>query len=359
MELGLFPRPHHLEVGGEGPAPDCPVIERHDGSLPAEGFGIDIDSDGIELTHADAAGLGYGRRTLAQIRAGSADRPPLLRLRDWPDFPVRGYMLDVSRNRVPTRATLERLVDLMALARINQFQLYTEHTFAYRDHEAVWREASPITPEDVQWLDGRCRAAGIELVPNQNCFGHMERWLAHPAYRHRAEAPDGFEPAPGFVRPPAVLAPTQDNADFVLGLLAELLPNFTSHRVNVGCDETFELGLGVSRAAVEERGKAAVYVEHLRRIVAPLVAGGREVQFWDDIVRHQPDLLRTLPPGTVAVAWHYDAPGAPPQIKEVLDRFDIDLPLGGFEDLAPRIADTGFPFWVAPGTSSWNSLVGR
>ena len=359
MDLDLFPRPHHIEVGGEGPAPGGPVTERPDPGLPAQGFGIDIGPDGVVVFHADEAGRRYGRRTLDQIVAQSPHRLPTLQLRDWPDFPVRGYMLDVSRNRVPTRATLERLVDLMALARINQFQLYTEHTFAYRDHEVVWRDASPITPEDIRWLDERCRAAGIELVPNQNCFGHMERWLAHPGYRHRAETPDGFEPVPGYPRPAAVLAPTQDNADFVLALLAELMPNFSSHRVNVGCDETFELGMGASRGAVEERGKAAVYVEHLRRIVGPLTASGREVQFWDDIVRRQPELLRTLPAGAVAVAWHYDAPGAPDQVREVLDRFGVDLPLAGFAELAPRIGETGFPFWVAPGTSSWNSLVGR
>ena len=89
-------------------------------------------------------------------------------------------MLDVSRDRVPTRETLERIVGMLALARINQLQLYTEHTFAYRDHEIVWRDASPITPDDVRWLDALCVEHGIELVANQNCFGHMNRWLMHP-----------------------------------------------------------------------------------------------------------------------------------------------------------------------------------
>ena len=58
--------------------------------------------------------------------------------------------------------------------------------------------------------------------------------------------------------PPTVLAPTPDNADFVLGLLDELLPSFRSKRVNIGCDEPFELGHGASAADVAARGEARV-----------------------------------------------------------------------------------------------------
>jgi hypothetical protein len=275
-------------------------------------------------------------------------------------------MLDISRDRVPTRETLDRLVELMALARINQFQLYTEHTFAYRHHEEVWRDASPITPDDIAWLQQRCAEEGIELVPNQNCFGHMERWLKHPAYRQRAETPDGYEPVPGFRQPAGVLAPTPDNAAFVLSLLAELLRNFTSRRVNIGCDETFELGRGASRERVEREGKVRVYAEHLRRIIEPLVAEGREVLFWDDIARQDPDVVHTLPAGSVALIWTYESPKPPealpelpPEVAEVIDASEVDLSAPGFGPLTEKMAGRGFPFWVAPGTSSWNSLVGR
>ena len=43
---------------------------------------------------------------------------------------VQGYQLDVSRCKVPTMPTLFRMVDLLASLGYNQFQLYTEHTFA-------------------------------------------------------------------------------------------------------------------------------------------------------------------------------------------------------------------------------------
>ena len=61
--------------------------------------------------------------------------------------PVLGYQLDVSRCKVPTMEALYRIVDIVAKLDYNHFELYTEHTFAYKGHEAVWCEASPMTPD--------------------------------------------------------------------------------------------------------------------------------------------------------------------------------------------------------------------
>ena len=54
-------------------------------------------------------------------------------------------MLDVARDRVPTIETLFALVDRLAGWKLNQLQLYMEHTFAYAGHEEVWRHADPYT----------------------------------------------------------------------------------------------------------------------------------------------------------------------------------------------------------------------
>jgi hypothetical protein len=371
-DLLLVPQPRHLERRGPGAAVDVPVRHTESPGVPAEGYELDITEAGVELRSRDDNGRRYGLALLDQIRSQSdGGRLPGLFVRDWPDFPVRGFMLDISRDRVPTRATLERLVELMALARINQFQLYTEHTFAYRDHETVWRDASPITPDDVRWLDALCRDHGIELVPNQNCFGHMNRWLAHDVYRHRAEAPDGFEMLPGVTIPASVLAPTDDNAAFAHGLFDELLPNFASRRVYIGFDEPFELGTGVSRDLVARDGRdgrVAVYFEHLLRIAVPLVDRGYEVQFAADVMRHEPSLLSRLPTGALPLAWTYEAPDAdgdaprslPPDMAARVARFGIDMgDHAGFDANVAPLAEAGVPFWVLPGTSSWNSLVGR
>jgi hexosaminidase len=91
------------------------------------------------------------------------------------------------------------------------------------------------------------------------------------------------------------------------------------------------------------------------------------VQFWADIARKAPELVKTLPAGAVAVAWNYEAPRSPgesaplpPSVAAVLDGLGIDFDaFSAFDVNVAPIADAGFPFWVAPGTSSWNSLIGR
>lgn len=248
-----------------------------DPSLPPQGYELRVANATVAIRYADDAGRRYAEQSLRQLRGDGVSPVAPVEIRDWPDFAVRGFMLDVSRNRVPTRQSLERTVEVLALCRINHFQLYIENTFAYRDHEVVWRNASPLTGDDLRWLDQLCGQHGIELSVNQNCFGHMERWLKHPEYRERAEAPDGWRSKLGGLIPAAVLAPTQDNADFALALVRELMSHLTTRRVNIGCDETFELGQGVSKAAVEAQGRGRVYFDHLRRLIEPLRSEGFEM----------------------------------------------------------------------------------
>ena len=64
-------------------------------------------------------------------------------------FEHRAYMLDISRDRVPTMKTLREIVDLLERCRYNQLQLYTEHTFAYREHSVVWEDADPMTAAEI------------------------------------------------------------------------------------------------------------------------------------------------------------------------------------------------------------------
>ena len=362
----LFPAPRLAEWSRGGAPVDLPVQENLVSELPSQGFEIEITADEVAIRYADAAGLRYAKAVLTQIRSQSKDHLPRLRVQDWPDFPVRGYFLDISRDRVPTRATLERLIELMTLARINHFQIMIEHAFAYRDHEVVWKDASPFTPDDVRWLDKLCRENGIELVPFQQCFGHMERWLKHDDYRHRAEVPDGVKLSSGQLQPPSTLAATAENATFALKLFGELLPNFTSRRLNIGCDEPVQLGKGVSSDAVEQRGKIAVYLEHVRRIAEPLLAQGYEVILADDVLRTHPSGMRSLADGMTPMVWWYEAPKNSDQIEtESDDMRDSDIfdwwkkSVPGFRAITPPIADSGRPFWVAPGTSTWLSLIGR
>ncbi len=280
-------------------------------------------------------------------------------------FERRAYMLDVSRDRVPTQETLEWLVEVLAELGFNELQLYVEHAFAYSGHREVWEGASPLTTAELRGLDGVCQARGIDLVGNMNCFGHMERWLAHERYRGLAECPDGA-PAlfgSGTMRP-GCLAPTAQNAAFGVALARELGGAVRSSRIHIGGDEPFELGEGVSAPDVAARGREAVYIEHLTRIIEPLVGDGYQVMFWADQFRRDSSLLDRIPDGAVPVVWNYEAPSEggweamlPP---DLLDRLALpEDPHLGFQSHARLFIEAGMPFWVAPGTGSWNTFIGR
>ena len=353
-------------VGSEGDAgPDA-------GSR-AEGYELLVDQRGVRLRAAGRAGLFRGMMTLRQLvrqaaatrtsgaagqRASPGDawssadgtpRPaakerllPALRVEDEPSFPVRGVMLDVSRDRVPRMETLLALLDLWAELKFNQVQLYTEHTFAWPSHPEVWREASPFTPAEVETLERACAERAIELVPCLNTFGHMERWLRHPRYAPLAECRNGFtDPWGVFTACPSTLNPLDPRSVGLLeSVFDEMLPAFTSRQVNVGGDEPWELGQCASREACLERGRGRVYLEFLSKVHGLLERRGRAMQLYADILLGYPHLVRELPRGVTALDWGYEA----------------DHP---FERDCARLAEAGVNFLVCPGTSSWNSIGGR
>ncbi len=352
---------------GDGPGDHFEVFVRHDSSLQQEGFRIRTDRSGAHLDVRDERGLAYAQNALAQLKSSRSFAAARVLLEDWPDFAIRGFMLDVSRDRVPTRRFLLRLIDLLAIARFNQLELYMEHSFAYADHQTVWRDASPLTPADVQWLDGQCASRGIDLVPNQNTFAHMERWLKHSGYRDRAENPDGF-PWEGKHHVPTTLAPTPENIDLVGDLLSELAPNFRTRRINIGADELAELELGgVTSAAVESHGAGSVFMDYVQRVMEPWITQGYRVEFWADSFAEHPELMGRAPAEAAPLVWQYESPSREREIAARLGR-DCAAPeppaSGGEEEYgfvrrARTLIDAQLPFWVAAGTSTWMSFTGR
>jgi hypothetical protein len=64
------------------------------------------------------------------------------------------------------------------------------------------------------------------------------------------------------------------------------------------------------------------------------------MQFWGDIIMEHPELVSELPKDVIAMEWGYE----------------FDHP---FADHGAKFAAAGIPFYVVPGTASWNSVGGR
>lgn len=306
-----------------------------------QGYELEIDAEGIFLIASSEAGAFYGLKTLKQLFKTFKNKIPCCCISDAPDIKVRGAMLDVSRCKVPTMETLYKMIDRFADLKFNQVQLYIEHTFAFSAHESVWHDASPLTAEEIIKLDIYCHENFIELVPNFNSFGHFERWLKHPEFKHMAECPDGYTRGDGSIAAAGTtLKPDQETLDFLDVLYREFLPNFQSNYFNAGCDETWELGQGWSKKQCDKKGKTKVYLDFLLKIHKLAKMHGRKMMFWGDIILHQPELIKELPADVTALEWGYEAKHP-------------------FNKDCPAFASSRIPFYVCPGTSSWNTLGGR
>jgi hexosaminidase len=335
-----------------------------------EGYVLTISRSGIEVLFRETGGLRAAVATLRQLPRENGRRLPCLIIRDWPDFPRRGVMLDISRGRVPKLATLLDLAEHLADFKINELQLYTEHTFAYRQYQPVWRGWGALTAAEIRTLDTRCRELGIDLVPNQNSFGHLREFLAQPKLKRLAEVSAPYESDTGdFVRYPTTLFPNHPSTlPFLRDLYDELLPNFSSRFFNVGCDETWDLGRGRSKKLCTRLGKGRVYLDFLKTIHREVSARGRTMMFWGDIILKYPELIPEL------ARWSSRFSVSPNKLKLELQRnragsetgvpnlvalnwgYEADHP---FEKEAASFAKSKIPFYVCPGTSTWMTLIGR
>jgi hexosaminidase len=314
----------------------------HDAGIAhREGYTLVIGADGIAIYASSSAGVMYAVFTLKQLFRVYGRELPCMQIDDAPDFAVRGVMLDISRDRVPRTETLTLLIERLAAWKINQVQLYMEHTYAYRAHPDVWRDATPLGGADVIELDALCKSYHIELVPNQNSFGHMERWLKHARYADLANSPDGFTLPWGDSSPPTSLNPLDPRSiDLIAGLYDELLPHFSSLLINVGGDEPWELGLDRTAEACETDGEGRVYLDYVLKLHDAVSQRKHQMMLWGDIIIKYPELVPELPDNVIALDWGYES-------------------THDFDGHAKIYADAEIPFYLCAGTSAWNSLVGR
>jgi hexosaminidase len=336
LRAGKFALPRHKPLAA------IKVVRTNAAPAQPEGYALTIDNSGVRIEFRETPGLRAAAVTLRQLLREYGRHLPCLKIRDWPDFARRGVMLDISRGRVPKLETLLDLAERLANFKINELQLYTEHTFAYRKYKSVWQSWGALTGEEIRKLDARCRELGIDLVPNQNSFGHLRYFLEDPRLKKLAEISRPYEDVSGeFVRRPTTLAPNHPGTlPFLRGLYEELLPNFSSQFFNIGGDETWDLGKGRSKKLCEMKGKGRVYLEFLKKIHREVVASKRQMMFWGDIILKYPKLIRELPKNAVALNWGYEA----------------NHP---FEKEAAQFAKAKIPFYVCPGTSTWQSLIGK
>ena len=109
------------------------VVLSVDPGLGEEEYRLEVGADGIGITGGARRGLLYGVQTLRQIVRQTGPCVPCMCIHDFPDIKNRGFYHDVTRGRVPTLSYLKKLADNLAFYKLNQMQLYIEHSYLFED----------------------------------------------------------------------------------------------------------------------------------------------------------------------------------------------------------------------------------
>ncbi|MBR6570465.1 MAG: family 20 glycosylhydrolase, partial [Clostridia bacterium] len=307
---------------------------------PAQGYTLEISEDAVLVKGNDAAGLLNAVQTLRQIIQQYGWDLPCLTIEDYPVYPNRGFYHDVTRGRTPTMAFLKQLADQACLYKINQLQLYVEHTYLFRDITEMWRVGTPLTAEEIMELDDYCLERGIELVPSLSSFGHLCELLRTKTYCDLCELEDADKTPSTMPSRMAhhTLNPIDPRSlELAKKMIAEFMPLFRSRQFNLCADETFDLGKGRSKEALEKLGESQLYIGFVKELAEFIVSKGRRPMFWGDIVVRFADAVKVLPEETICLNWAYH-----PTVTE---------------DAAKILAQAGATQYMCPGVCGWNQLM--
>ena len=260
---------------------------------------------------------------------------------DKPDLSIRGFTYDISRNKVPTIETIYKLLDNLALLKYNHFELYVEGlSFEYSKYKKYLKDENYITKEEFKEIEKYANLNCIDLVPNENGFGHMGDWLAIDEFKGLAECPGGIF-LWGRQREATTLDPSDEGSlNLVKDLYQEMLPLSNSKYFNMNFDEPFELGKGKSKELVEKEGLGKVYIDYTNKCVDEIRKYNKTPLIWMDVLIKHKELLHLLPKDMIFMDWGYDSTSP----------FDRNLKM---------LSSLNTKFIAAPGTSSWCSFLGR
>jgi hexosaminidase len=297
--------------------------------MKAEGYVLLANKDGAAVVAASGAGMFYGMQTLKQLirTDGGAPRIQSAVIRDWPAMRYRGFHDDLSRGPVPTLEFQKKELRTFAAYKMNVYSPYYEHTLAYNSNPLISPPGGGMSHDDVRALVAYAKKVHIDVVPEQEAFGHLHHVLKYDIYSSIGEADHGH-----------VLAPADPAAlPLIKSWFAEIDSLFPSKFIHLGADETFELGLGRTKERVQKEGMGAVYIDFLKQIESALRYTGKRFLFWGDIAQGSPDLVKSLPKDMLAVGWGY---GSNPRAETLLRPF----------------INAGIETWVAPGVNGWNRV---
>lgn len=240
------------------------------------------------------------------------------------EFKVRGFHLDL-RIQVMTPEALKSFAKELAGFGINTLVLEWEATYPYEKQATISNELS-YTREEVKSFIDYCQQIGIEVIPLQQCFGHVEYILRNERYSQLKEDDKDI----------SQLCPLkiEENRDLFTDLFTDMASMHNSDYIHIGGDETYLLGhCSECSLKASNEGKSKLFVDHMKMMCEIVVKLGKKPIMWADILLKYPEAADELPKETIFIDWNYGWK---------TNHF------GNIENLQQK----GFTFWGAPAIRS-------
>lgn len=298
-----------------------------------EEYEIKIDEASIFVKAESEAGAFYAIQTLRQIF--EHDDIPCLYIKDKPDFLYRGFYHDATRGKVPTVATIKKLVDDMAYYKLNSLQLYVEHTFEFEEYKNINHKTGYFTAQEIKEIDQYCQENFVEFIPSLSTFGHLYELLEQDEYKHLCVLKN-YKTLSNFwlarMMHHTIDPLNAESIEVIKRLIDQYEPHFQSEYFNICCDETFDLKV------YDEMGydSGKIYVDFVKKIISHVQKKGKKVMMWADILLLHPETIEELPEDVCFLNWDYEKY---PSEEKVIQ----------FQKLGRRQI-------VCPGTTTWSRL---
>lgn len=274
-------------------------------------------------------GLLYGAQTLCQLIRANREGNSIscLSVADWPSIPWRAFQNDLTRGPSSKLDFLKREIDLCSYLKMNIFTYYMEYQYIHEKHPKIGPEDGSLAPNELRQMVEYAAPRGVNIMGNQQSFGHFEKILSHEEYAPLRENA-------------AVLTPTKEETYQLLDdLFSDQIPLLPFPFFNVCCDETWGLGDGPAKTMVEQYGLGGTYVKHIQRVYDLVKKKyNKRMMMWGDIILNHPDFLKEIPKDVIMMTWGYDA-------------------RDNFESQIVPFAQSGFQFFVCPGISNWSMIL--
>ncbi|HAL81326.1 MAG TPA: beta-N-acetylhexosaminidase [Mucilaginibacter sp.] len=211
-------------------------------------------------------------------------------------FKVKGFHLDLRVQVMPMDA-LKAFALKLSKDGINTLIMEWEGTYPFEKHPLIPNRYAYTKAEIISFIK-YCNDLGIDVIPLQQSFGHVEYILRNDRYKDLREDQQDFSQV-------CPLQTEQDKALFT-DLYTELASIHTSKYIHIGGDETYLLGHDERcRLMVAKEGKSKLYIDYIKMLCGIVIKLGKIPVLWADIALKYPDAIKLLPKSTVFIDWNY------------------------------------------------------